>query len=118
MNDAFQATGDVSLVENFSNDTAEMAGNPVSAVALIQSVAHVDPVVDAPNGFIALGLAPELINAAKDLGFTRPTAVQLKTIPLAMQGQSLAGDAAHFTDLMVSSQTRSGKIGRASCRAR
>lgn len=109
MNDAFQATGDVSLVENFSNDTAEMAGNPVSAVALIQSVAHDDPVVDAPNGFIALGLAPELINAVKDLGFTRPTAVQLKTIPLAMQGQSLAGDAAHFTDLMVSSQTGSGK---------
>ena len=109
MNDAFQATGDVSLVENFSNGTAEMAGNPVSAVALIQSVAHVDPVVDAPNGFIALGLAPELINAVKDMGFTRPTAVQLKTIPLAMQGQSLAGDAAHFTDLMVSSQTGSGK---------
>ena len=109
MNDAFQATGDVSLVENFSNGTAEMAGNPVSAVALIQSVAHDDPVVDAPNGFIALGLAPELINAVKDMGFTRPTAVQLKTIPLAMQGQSLAGDAAHFTDLMVSSQTGSGK---------
>ena len=109
MNDAFQATGDVSLVENFSNDTAEMVGNPVSTAALIQSVAHDDPVVDAPNGFIALGLAPELINAVKDLGFTRPTAVQLKTIPLAMQGQSLAGDAAHFTDLMVSSQTGSGK---------
>src|ERR1035437_2888764 len=109
MNDAFQATGDVSLVENFSNDTTEMAGKPVSAVALIQSVAHDDPVVDAPNGFIALGLAPELINAVKDMGFTRPTAVQLKTIPLAMQGQSLAGDAAHFTDLMVSSQTGSGK---------
>src|ERR1035437_1919652 len=109
MNDAFQATGDVSFVENFSNDTAEMAGNPVSAVALIQSVAHVDPVVDAPNGFIAFGLAHELICAVKELGFIQPTKVQLKTMPLAMQGQSLAGDAAHFTDLMVSSQTGSGK---------
>src|SRR5450756_1557455 len=109
MNDAFQAKGDVSLVENFSNDTAETVKNPVSTVAPIQAVAHDDAVVGAPNGFIALGLAPELINAVKDLGFTRPTAVQLKTIPLAMQGQSLAGDAAHFTDLMVSSQTGSGK---------
>src|SRR5665647_317107 len=109
MNDAFQATGDVSLVENFSNDAAETVGNTVSIVAPIQAVAHDDPVVDAPNGFIALGLAPELINAVKDMGFTRPTAVQLKTIPLAMQGQSVAGDEVHFTDLMVSSQTGSGK---------
>src|SRR5665647_492140 len=109
MNDAFQATGDVSLVENFSNDAAETVGNTVSIVAPIQAVPNDEAVVDAPNGFIALGLAPELIKAVKDLGFTAPTAVQLKTIPLAMQGQSLAGDAAHFTDLMVSSQTGSGK---------
>lgn len=43
------------------------------------------------------------------MGFTQPTTVQLKTIPLAMQGVSASGEAARFIDLMVSSQTGSGK---------
>ena len=63
----------------------------------------------APNGFLTFGLAPELIHAVKDLGFTQPTTVQQKTIPLAMQGHEAADQAAHFIDLMVSSQTGSGK---------
>jgi superfamily II DNA/RNA helicase len=50
-----------------------------------------------------------LIHAVKDLGFTQPTTVQQKTIPLAMQGHEAADQAAHFIDLMVSSQTGSGK---------
>ncbi len=62
-----------------------------------------------PNGFLAFGLAPELIHAVQDLGFTQPTAVQLKTIPLAMQGHSASDEAQRFVDLMVSSQTGSGK---------
>jgi superfamily II DNA/RNA helicase len=90
MTDAFQATGEVSLVEDFSIDTTDAAA-------------------EAPNGFLALGLAPELIKAVQDLGFTQPTTVQLKTIPLAMQGVSATGEAARFIDLMVSSQTGSGK---------
>ena len=45
----------------------------------------------------------------KDLGFTQPTTVQLKTIPLAMQAEAISGKAARFIDLMVSSQTGSGK---------
>ena len=66
-------------------------------------------VAPAPNGFLAFGLAPELIHAVEDLGFTQPTAVQLRTIPLAMQGHSAADEAQRFVDLMVSSQTGSGK---------
>jgi superfamily II DNA/RNA helicase len=97
MTDAIQATGDISLVENFSNDATGL---------LLDSV----QTVQAPNGFLSLGLAPELIRAVQDLGFTQPTTVQLKTIPLAMQGHSAASDeAARFIDLMVSSQTGSGK---------
>ena len=57
-----------------------------------------------PNGFIELGLAPELVQAVADLGYTQPTSVQLKAIPLAM-----GSDASKFIDLMVSSQTGSGK---------
>ncbi|MEO0003900.1 MAG: hypothetical protein RLZZ22_1592, partial [Pseudomonadota bacterium] len=58
-----------------------------------------------PNAFAALGLAPELVQAVVDLGFTQPTLVQNATIPKAMNG----GHAEGFTDLMVSSQTGSGK---------
>ena len=56
-----------------------------------------------------LGLAAELLQAVQDLGFTQPTTVQLQTIPLAMQGVGQDGEAARFIDLMVSSQTGSGK---------
>ena len=100
MTDAILATGDISLVENFSNPTAEM---PNAVPAAVNDADQV------PNGFLTFGLAPELIHAVKDLGFTQPTTVQLKTIPLAMQGHEAADQAARFIDLMVSSQTGSGK---------
>jgi superfamily II DNA/RNA helicase len=61
-----------------------------------------------PNGFLQLGLAPELIQAVEDLGYTQPTAVQDKVIPLAMDN-SAEGESSSFIDLMVSSQTGSGK---------
>ena len=87
-------------------DTFEVQGHFAPAefsdhagVAAVQSL----PV--APNGFLKLGLAPELIRAVEDLGFTQPTPVQDEVIPLAMP----ADDDAAFIDLMVSSQTGSGK---------
>ena len=46
-----------------------------------------------------LYLAPELEDLIKKAGFTKPTNVQAKTIPLALEG----------LDLLVSSQTGSGK---------
>jgi superfamily II DNA/RNA helicase len=105
MTDAIQAAGETSLVENFSIVSSEAAQGASPAVQLAEDA----PVSDVPNGFLALGLAPELIQAVKDLGFTQPTTVQLKTIPIAMQGHGAADEAARFTDLMVSSQTGSGK---------
>jgi superfamily II DNA/RNA helicase len=66
----------------------------------------IEPVVPAgPNGFELLGLAPELVQACVDLGYLQPTAVQNNVIPKAM----LAQGEARFADLMVSSQTGSGK---------
>ena len=35
------------------------------------------------NGFAALGLAPELLAAVADLGFTQPTTVQQQAIAMA-----------------------------------
>ena len=100
MTDAIQATGEVTLVENISNATAAESQQPAAAT---------EPVVETANGFLPFGLAPELLQAVKDLGFIQPTPVQLKTIPLAMQGHGEADQIARFVDLMVSSQTGSGK---------
>jgi len=60
-----------------------------------------------PNGFVTLGLAPELVAAVADLGFEQPTSVQEKVIPLAMTSSDEGN--ARFIDLLVSSQTGSGK---------
>ncbi len=59
-----------------------------------------------PNGFVQLGLAAELVQAVADLGYTQPTQVQARAIPLAMGS---GDESARFIDLMVSSQTGSGK---------
>ena len=101
MTDAILAAGDLSSAEIISNDV-----NPIPAGC---PDAFETDVPQAVNGFIELSLAPELIQAVQDLGFTQPTAVQQKTIPLAMQGLGADGSNTRFNDLMVSSQTGSGK---------
>jgi len=111
MTDATLAAGDVSLAENFSTPLNLIADEllAVGTEPLTAAPDVAEPQLEVPNGFLTLGLAPELIAAVKDLGFTQPTTVQQKTIPLAMQGHSDGGPAARFIDLMVSSQTGSGK---------
>src|SRR5213592_1112231 len=49
--------------------------------------------------FSQLGLHPNLLRGLKDLGFTRPTAIQADAIPPAMAGQ----------DLLACAMTGSGK---------
>ena len=81
---------------------------PAAADAAADMAADVATDVAAePNGFVQLGLAGELVRAVADLGYTQPTRVQAQAIPLAMP----ADDQAHhgYNDLMVSSQTGSGK---------
>ena len=120
MTDAFEAQGELAPVQptEFS-----VAPDAVSEAPILEALDAVAPdaetgneaneaVVEAPalpNGFIRLGLAPELIAAVADLGFTQPTTVQDKVIPLAMGGDVDQNGAARFVDLMVSSQTGSGK---------
>lgn len=62
-------------------------------------------VVREPNAFELLGLAPELAQACADLGYVQPTAVQSQVVPKAL----LAEGVQRYADLMVSSQTGSGK---------
>ncbi|MBS0609564.1 MAG: DEAD/DEAH box helicase, partial [Proteobacteria bacterium] len=81
------------------------ADSDISIVSAV-STAEAAPQATLPEGFVRLGLASELVRAVADLGYTQPTPVQEKAIPLAMG----AGDeAGRFIDLMVSSQTGSGK---------
>jgi superfamily II DNA/RNA helicase len=67
----------------------------------IPSAGHVAPKI---NAFAALGLDAALVKAVGSLGFTEPTKVQAKVIPLAMAERDASAN-----DLMVSSQTGSGK---------
>ena len=89
---------------SFAADVS-VQSSPLDAV--MASAIEADAAVTAePNGFVELRLAPELVQAVADLGYTQPTGAQLKAIPLAMGS---GNDSTKFIDLMVSSQTGSGK---------
>jgi len=130
MTDTFNAVqDDLSPAENTSiatESTAQTAATNLATEIMVAAAAEITPevlpeatveaaaeeaIADAPNGFIELGLAPELVQAVADLGYTQPTAVQLRAIPLALPtaGGSKDGKSNGYTDLMVSSQTGSGK---------
>ena len=112
MTDSFEARGDSMseanseiISDNDSNLAPDFSDAPVVETSL-------DAIAAEPNGFVKLGLAKELLQAVADMGFTQPTAVQLATIPKAMQALDAdvkADPKAKFTDLLVSSQTGSGK---------
>jgi len=112
MTDAFEAQGE--FVPAQSDDFAAARGESPSTTTetfeVFEALDAVEPAEEAkkPNGFVQLGLASELIAAVEDLGFTQPTAVQAQAIPRAMGAGGTDG-AARFVDLMVSSQTGSGK---------
>ena len=98
MTDTLQVQGEFAPAET------SFAAETLAAAVVADAAA--DAVTAEPNGFIELGLAPELVQAVADLGYTQPTSVQLKAIPLAMGS---GNDSTSFIDLMVSSQTGSGK---------
>jgi superfamily II DNA/RNA helicase len=60
---------------------------------------HQPPSAVPASGFDILGLDPVLARATRESGYDQPTQVQLKAIPLALEGR----------DLRVSSATGSGK---------
>ena len=89
-------------IENAAEAVAVAAAAPADDVAAPAA----DNTAEPGAAFAALGLAPELVAAVRDMGYTEPTAVQQRTIPLALAGEEGGGA---FNDLMVSSQTGSGK---------
>ena len=55
--------------------------------------------INAIDSFDTLGLAAPLLQAIKNSGYTTPTPIQAKAIPLALAGK----------DLMAGAQTGTGK---------
>ncbi len=91
MTDAFEVAGDFSPAEFSPNNTAVHTASDMQSAADTAVPAGVDDAADlpeVPNGFVTLGLAPELIRAVKDLGYTQPTTVQNKVIPLALPSET------------------------------
>ena len=118
MTDAFVAQGEFAPVQSdeiafaahtddhSSINVLDAADSDIAIAAVVDaSVEDEKPVL--PNGFVRLGLAAELVAAVADLGYDQPTTVQDKVIPLALTSSD-DGDA-RLIDLMVSSQTGSGK---------
>src|SRR3954464_6126147 len=54
---------------------------------------HGASVPPAEGGFAALGLAPSLCQVVAELGFTTPTPVQVRAIPLLLAGRDLVGQS-------------------------
>ncbi len=95
MNDAFESA-------TLANDDFSIITDTDAALEPLNTAA---PAPAQPNGFERLGLAPELVQACTDLGYQQPTPVQNKVVPKAL----LSEGAQRYADLMVSSQTGSGK---------
>jgi len=109
MTDAFEAQGEFAPVQSSSDEFVAIAesNSDITLLDTLDVAAAPAEAPKAPNGFIRLGLAPELIAAVADLGFDQPTTVQDKVIPLAMTSND--DGTSRYIDLMVSSQTGSGK---------
>ena len=109
MTDAFEVQADLSPAQSSTNETFVTETLALDAADVNDNEAVESEITpEQPNGFVLLGLAPELVQAVADLGYTQPTSVQLKAIPLALPKETL-GQANRYIDLMVSSQTGSGK---------
>lgn len=112
MTDSLHEQGAVAPVLDLCLSTETVAdGRADAPEAILAHDAVAEPAApEGPHPFAELGLAPELVAAVRDLGYTEPTAVQTKAIPMAMAGNAdQDASAAGFVDLMVSSQTGSGK---------
>ena len=107
MNETITPQGETSVVAELAAPVTAVASDAVPEAFVAASAPAASAAPALPEGFIRLGLAPELVQAVADLGYEQPTGVQLRAIPLALP----ADDDEHhgYNDLMVSSQTGSGK---------
>jgi superfamily II DNA/RNA helicase len=108
MTDTLNVTGEFAPADTISIPAQDAVSTEGVHTAEVEQAETQASKVDVPNGFVELGLAPQLVQAVADLGYTQPTTVQQKTIPLALPSNNAEAKQG-FIDLMVSSQTGSGK---------
>ena len=106
------AHDNIDTAEQVADQTQPDESQEEFAADTAMAVTPAEPEVPTgPSDFEIMGLSPSLVQATKDMGFTKATAVQLKTIPLALQ----TGGDKKFVDLMVSSQTGRAKPPPSCC---
>ena len=93
-----EVTTIVTATEVVANDNLAPEVIPFESSAEVSTDAA-SAFINKTNVFASLGLNADIVRALTDLGFTEPTPVQAKAIPAFLAGR----------DLMVSSQTGSGK---------
>jgi superfamily II DNA/RNA helicase len=71
------------------------SGTDAGTLEVIESATTSSPAPAAEPlpGFDALGLSPEILKAVADSGYTTPTPIQARTIPLALQRRDVIGIA-------------------------
>lgn len=60
---------------------------------MTETIATVETEPNIQPGFDTLGLGPHLLQAVARLGYTTPTPIQLRTIPVMLEGRDLIGQA-------------------------
>jgi superfamily II DNA/RNA helicase len=108
LSESFEAASREALLSNPTADGVESELIEATAPKAELAADEAAQAAAVPNPFAELGLAPELVQATVELGYTQPTTVQARAIPLAM-GESVDGQPHQYNDLCVSSQTGSGK---------
>ncbi len=81
MTDTLQVQGAFAPADSSSVAATEAAVAPEALATDTAADAAAPQAPAAPNGFVELGLAPELVQAVADLGYTQPTGVQERAIP-------------------------------------
>ena len=79
MTDAFEVQSAHAPAESLSTDSFQTIPAMEGASDVLDAGSTVAE-EKGPNGFELLGLAPELIRAVADLGYTQPTTVQLLSL--------------------------------------
>ena len=81
MTDTLNVTGEFAPADTISMPTQDVGSTEGVHTAEVEQAETEAPQVDVPNGFVELGLAPALVQAVADLGYTQPVSYTHLTLP-------------------------------------